>query len=430
MLRIDNVLHTNIRKILSNLNLLHKSFYVGGFVRDCVIGVPSNDIDIAIEKVTKEDIKALTDIFGVTVGKDFPVFTAHIEGSDGLVKVDIAVTRIERSTGPKHTDFEVKYGEDVSILDDLRRRDLTINSIAVRVANLNEWLDPHNGIADIKNGILRHTSEAFVEDPLRVFRVAKFAARHDNFIVAEETIALMREIKETTRHLSSDRVVKEVIDVFSNSKYPSTFFRVLHDADNLDVWLEHLDKMIDLPHAYDGDVFEHTLDVIDIAKSIDQNNEVLFAALFHDLGKVFTDAASLPVHYGHDNVDQDKLSTIFDNLKVSSAVEKTVRDSIKYHVLLTKVNNLRSSKLLRLVAVLTKNGTLENVINLVNVDRIAKGFGKIDDSIISRIRLAQYVNSIRLPQELVDSFKGKKGHIINRIVEQFRIDNFNLLEGR
>jgi tRNA nucleotidyltransferase (CCA-adding enzyme) len=424
---VNRLLHNNLIELFERLNVLNRAYYVGGMVRDHYLGRKSSDIDVCIECVTDSDIKLLTKEFGEQKGEDFPVFIAYVQGENGLEKVDIAVARTERKIGPKHTDFKVEFGLGITIKDDLLRRDITINAIAIKVSNLNVILDPCNGIADIRNGVLRHCSKAFGDDPLRVFRVAKFSARL-GFRVWPETLNIMRDLKEETRSLSAERIEKELSDVFDKAKYPSYFFKVLRDSDNLEIWFNHLHKMVNLPHAYEDDVFNHTLEVIDIAKSVDHNNDVLYAALYHDTGKIFTDETSLPYHYGHDNVEKDIIDGILEQHRFSTSSERSIRDSIKYHVLLNKADKMRPSKLLRLVAILTKNGTLDNVISLVNIDRITKGFGKLDDDIISRINLAKYINSIKIPNDLIDTFAGKGGKVINKIVEQYRVNNFNLIE--
>ena len=209
-----------------------KLFIVGGFIRDTILGIKSKDIDLMIVGATPEELESKG--FTKTVGADFPVFLDKFGN-------EIALARIERKTGLGHTEFETVFDPSVTVEEDLMRRDLTCNSLAQEIDvsffddgeihKIGEIIDPFNGRADLERGLLRHVSPAFAEDPLRVLRVARFAARF-GFIIAPETVKLMRHIVSCgeLKHLSKERVWAEVSRAIMESQ-PQNFFRVLNDCD-------------------------------------------------------------------------------------------------------------------------------------------------------------------------------------------------------
>lgn len=269
-----------------------KGFYrVGGCVRDMILGLNPKDIDYVAVGYTAQEMLSL----GFDkVGADFPVFL-HPETRD-----EYALPRTERSTGAGYHDFEVTT-EGVTLEEDLLRRDLTINAMALTPSG--EVIDPYNGLQDLQNKVLRHTSNAFFEDPVRVLRIARFAARYDEFIIAEETKELIRSMRAAVEGMTKERIWKETEKALSEVA-PHRYFTSLRDLDVLDIVFPEIFNMIGVSqnskyHA-EGDVFNHTMLVLQEVSKITKNPVARFAALFHDIGKpvVF---AKYGKHHGHES---------------------------------------------------------------------------------------------------------------------------------
>ena len=256
---------------------------VGGYVRDLKMGIESNDIDYVILGETPESMKAMG---YESVGKGFPVF--YVDGEEN------ALAREEIKTGKGYGGFDFKT-KNVSLETDLGRRDLTINSIAL--TNNGEYIDPYNGISDIENKILRHIvnpvsgKTAFGEDPTRVLRLARFTARFTDFTIAKETIILARSLKDELSSLTPERVFKELNKALISEK-PSNYFRSLLLLDALENVHPEIFAMIGVPQRFDyhaeGDVFEHTMRVLDETCKVTDCVLTRYAALYHDIGKPIT----------------------------------------------------------------------------------------------------------------------------------------------
>ena len=226
-------------------------------------------------------------------GKSFEVY--DIDGKE------FALARVERKTGIGHKEFDVETNKNITIEEDLKRRDITINSIAKNVLT-SEYVDPFNGRKDIKNRIIRATSDAFIEDPLRVYRVARFAAQLE-FEVEDNTIKLMNSLKNELNALSKERVFCEFRRALEQNN-PSIFFNVLRKANVLDIHFKEVADLINVEQPYkyhpEGDAYNHTMIVLDdICKN---TNDVIirFCGLVHDFGKGITPRENYPHHYGHD----------------------------------------------------------------------------------------------------------------------------------
>lgn len=276
-----------------------KLYLVGGAVRDELLGKETHDEDYCVTGLSSESFIEI-----------FP--EAHIRGKAFAVfdidEREFALARIESKLGKGHKEFEIKANPEISIEEDLARRDITINSIAKDVLT-EEIIDPFNGMDDLKNRIIRATTSHFNEDPLRVYRVARFAAKL-GFEVEPETVKQMNELKEELNTLSRERVYTELSKALQTEK-PSVFFEVLRKADVLDVHFKEINDLIGVeqPIKYhpEGDAYNHTLLVLDMAaymtKNFDLNRklEIRFSALVHDLGKGITPKEEYPHHYGHEN---------------------------------------------------------------------------------------------------------------------------------
>lgn len=268
-------------------------YCVGGAIRDQLLGLPAQDRDWLVVGSTPENMVAQG---FQPVGKDFPVFL-HPETHE-----EYALARTERKTARGYKGFAVHAAPDVTLEQDLLRRDFTINAIAQDTdGNL---IDPHHGITDLRAGILRHVSAAFSEDPVRILRAARFAARFD-FTIAPETLELMRSMvdKGEVDTLVAERVWQELARSLMGKK-PSRFFETLRSCGALAKILPELDALFGVPQPEkyhpEIDCGIHTLLVVDDAARHDYALEVRFAALTHDLGKAVTPKDLLPRHIGHE----------------------------------------------------------------------------------------------------------------------------------
>ncbi len=271
-------------------------YLVGGAVRDRLLGLPVRERDWVVVGATPEEM--LRRGFR-PVGRDFPVFL-HPETGE-----EYALARTERKTGPGYHGFAFHAAPDVSLEEDLRRRDITINAMAQ--APDGTLVDPYGGRADLERRLLRHVSPAFVEDPVRILRVARFAARLAplGFRVADETLALMRRMVESGEadHLVPERVWQELVRALGEPA-PRRFFEVLRDCGALARVLPELDRLFGVPqppeHHPEVDTGVHTLLVLDQAAALSPEPVVRYAALLHDLGKGVTPREEWPRHHGHE----------------------------------------------------------------------------------------------------------------------------------
>lgn len=271
-----------------------RAYVVGGAVRDTLLGLPVKDRDWVVVGETPESMLAR----GFRpVGRDFPVFL-HPETHE-----EYALARTERKSGRGYTGFVCHAAPDVTLEEDLLRRDLSINAIARDTGGA--LIDPHGGVRDLEARIFRHVGPAFAEDPLRVLRVARFAARLPDFTLAPETLALMREMSASGElaHLVPERVWQELARGLMEAR-PSRMFRVLRECGALVVILPELDRLFGVPqppqYHPEIDTGEHTMRVIDQAARAGHPLEIRWACLLHDLGKGATPADILPHHYEHE----------------------------------------------------------------------------------------------------------------------------------
>ncbi|MCL2644293.1 MAG: multifunctional CCA addition/repair protein [Betaproteobacteria bacterium] len=272
-----------------------RAYVVGGAVRDALLGLPVKDRDWVVVGETPE---AMIQGGFLPVGRDFPVFL-HPETHE-----EYALARTERKSGHGYTGFVCHAAPDVTLEEDLSRRDLTINAIAREAGGA--LVDPYGGVRDLEAKVLRHVGPAFSEDPLRVLRVARFAARLSEFSLAPETLALMRSMSEGGElgHLTPERVWKELSRGLMEER-PSRMFRVLRECGALVHILPEVDRLFGVPQPPEYhpeiDTGEHTMLVIDHAAQAGHGLEIRWACLLHDLGKGETPADILPHHYEHES---------------------------------------------------------------------------------------------------------------------------------
>ena len=332
----------------NNLESLN-SYLVGGAVRDKLLGHKVYDHDYVVVGTTVEKMLAL----GFNqVGKDFPVFL-HPE-----TKEEYALARTERKQGQGYTGFVCDASSAVTLEEDLLRRDLTINAMAQSLTNTDgssTIIDPYNGIADLENRILRHVSSAFVEDPLRVLRVARFAARyHDyGFTIADETLQLMRKISKSGElsTLSGERIWQEMQRSLAEN-HPEVFFQVLRDCGALEkIWPE-LNSLwgIPNPEKWHPEICSgiHTTMVLQQAVKLSNKTSVRFAALCHDLGKSLTLEDNWPRHQGHEKSGLVLVEKICEQLKVPKDHKLLSLKVCEFHLHCHKAFELKASTIVKL----------------------------------------------------------------------------------
>ena len=322
-----------------------KTYLVGGAVRDQLLKLPVKDKDWVVVGASPNE---LIEKGYSQVGSDFPVFL-HPQS-----KEEYALARTERKSAAGHKGFEVHYAKEVTLEEDLMRRDLTINAIAQ--APSGDLIDPYNGLADIKNKVLRHVSNAFIEDPLRVLRVARFAARfaHLGFAVAPETLALMEQISNSgeLRLLSSERVWREV-SLALKADTPAEFIKTLRDCGALKIILPEVDALFGVPQPVkyhpEIDTGLHILLSLEQAALLTPDPIIRYAVLVHDVGKGITDPEKWPSHSGHEKMGVDLLKTINTRLKVPNEYAQLAAVVCEYHTLLHRVTELSPATLLLLL---------------------------------------------------------------------------------
>ncbi|WP_300004463.1 multifunctional CCA addition/repair protein [uncultured Cedecea sp.] len=307
-----------------------KVYLVGGAVRDKLLNLPVKDKDWLVVGATPQQ---MLDAGYQQVGKDFPVFL-HPESHQ-----EYALARTERKSGQGYTGFTCYAAPDVTLEQDLLRRDLTINAI---VEDEHGTLtDPYGGLSDLKNRILRHVSPAFSEDPLRVLRVARFAARfaHLNFRIAPETLALMSEIAadDSLAHLTPERVWKETEKALSY-RNPQIYFAVLRECGALKELFPEIDALYGVPAPAkwhpEIDTGIHTLMTLTIAAQLSPEIDVRFATLCHDLGKALTPPEKWPSHHGHGPAGVKLVERLCNRLRVPTEIRDLAKLVAEFHDLI------------------------------------------------------------------------------------------------
>ena len=311
-------------------------------MRDRLLGRTVADQDYVVVGSTPEQMEHL----GYrAVGKDFPVFL-HPRTHE-----EYALARTERKTARGYKGFEIHATPEVTLEQDLARRDLTINAIARD--DEGNIIDPHHGVADLKAGILRHVSQAFVEDPVRVLRVARFAARF-GFTIAPETLELMREMVRNGEvdHLVPERVWQELSRGLMEDK-PSRMLLALRDCAALERILPEVDALFGVPqpalHHPEIDTGLHIL-VVDYAAAQNYPLTVRFAALTHDLGKAATPREHWPKHHGHEHKSVELVERLCERLRVPAECRDLAVLAARYHGDVHRAEELRPATVLKLLA--------------------------------------------------------------------------------
>ncbi|XID75553.1 multifunctional CCA addition/repair protein [Alkanindiges sp. WGS2144] len=320
-------------------------FLVGGAVRDQLLGLKVNERDYVVVGSTPEQMLAEGYL---PVGRDFPVFL-HPQ-----TKEEYALARTERKSGVGYGGFTFYTSPDLTLEDDLIRRDLTINAMAL--GDNGQLIDPYGGQQDLQQRILRHVSPAFIEDPLRVLRVARFAARYAplGFKVATETLALMQQLVDQgeLKHLIPERIWKETQRALTENQ-AHMYFEVLRSCGALAVIMPELDALFGVPQRpeYHPEVDSgvHTLMTLQRACEAGYSDRVRFATVVHDLGKALTPAEILPRHTGHETRGIEPIRALCQRLKVPAQYQQLAELVCREHLLCHQVLELRAGTIWRLL---------------------------------------------------------------------------------
>lgn len=315
---------------------------VGGAVRDSLLGLPVSDRDWVVIGGT---VAEMLQRGFKQVGQDFPVFLHPQTGEE------YALARTERKVAPGYGGFDIHATADVTLEEDLLRRDLTINAMAENEQG--GIIDPYGGQQDLHDKILRHVSDAFAEDPLRILRVARFAARFFGlgFSIAPDTMLLMKNMVEAgeVQALVAERVWVEV-DRALGEAHPEVFFTVLRECGALKILMPELDNLFGVPqpeqHHPEIDTGVHTMMVLMRAAALSQEKSVRFAALLHDLGKGLTDKDQWPKHHGHEGQGVRLVLALCLRLKVPNEYRDLAVLVARYHAHCHRAEQLKSSTLL------------------------------------------------------------------------------------
>lgn len=340
----------------------YQTYLVGGAVRDKLLNHPYFEHDWVVVGATPE---TMTEQGYLLVGKDFPVFL-HPK-----TKEEYALARSERKVAKGYQGFEVSADPSITLEEDLLRRDLTINAIAEDAdGNL---IDPYNGVADIKNRVLRHVSDAFIEDPVRVLRLARFYARYHQygFTIAPETIALIKQMIKTgeLEALTPERVFQELNKALGE-KSPHEFFNALREVGALPILFPEVEALFGVPQTakYHPEIDSgvHTLMALEASVSITEDLPTRFSVLCHDFGKAITPENEWPSHKLHEIRGVALVEAFCDRLKVPKEYRDIALKVTEFHLLMHQAFVLRPKTLLKLIKKLDAIRKPQNLVRFVD----------------------------------------------------------------
>lgn len=400
-------------------------YLVGGAVRDALLGRPTSDRDWVVVGATPE---AMTAQGFTPVGRDFPVFL-HPDTHE-----EYALARTERKSGHGYRGFTVHSSPDVTLAEDLARRDLTINAMAQTPGG--DVIDPHGGQQDLAHKVLRHVSPAFAEDPVRILRLARFAARFHDFTVAGETLTLMQGMVADGEvdHLVPERVWQELARGMMEAK-PSRMFDVLRECGALRVLLPEVDRLWGVPQRAEYhpeiDTGVHLMMVMDMAAQLQAPLPVRFACLCHDLGKGLTPADVLPRHLGHEQRSVQLLRPLSERLRVPVECKELAEVVAREHGNIHQCEKLGAAALVRLLERLDafrKPQRLPLILQACEAD--ARGRLGFADRAYPQAARLQHACALALQVDTADvaqaaAARGQQGPAIGRAIAQAREDALN-----
>lgn len=387
-----------------------KIYSVGGSVRDMLLGIKSNDNDYV---VVGSSPKEMIELGYSPVGKDFPVFL-HPE-----TKEEYALARTERSTGEGHGDFECHW-ENVTIEEDLFRRDLTINAIAQDLET-GDLIDPYGGIHDLEERILRPVSIHFKEDPLRVLRAARFLSQLGSFhfSASPELFSVCNDLSKEglLKSLTQERIWKEMTKALS-SENPTVFFEFLLATEALNSIFPELARLhgVSQPEEYhpEGCAWTHVMIVLKKACEATSRLDVRFAALVHDLGKGITPKEMLPHHYGHEETGIPLVKEVCQRLKVPNKLRNLAVVVCEHHQRIHRCEQMNAGKILKLlknIEAIRNEDFFEGVLIACRADN----YGKLSDNYPSELFLKKMREALIAfdVKPIVEKFKGRPSLVEN-----------------
>lgn len=396
-----------------------QAFLVGGAVRDQLLNRPVTEKDWVVIGETPASMERM----GFRpVGKDFPVFL-HPQTHE-----EYALARTERKTAPGYRGFAVHAAPNVTLEEDLIRRDLTINAMAMTPEGI--IIDPYNGQQDLKQGILRHVSPAFAEDPVRILRIARFAARYANlnFILAPETVTLMQQMvcAGEVNHLVPERVWAELYKALLEQT-PSAFFYVLRACGALAIIFPEIEALFGVPqppqYHPEIDTGIHTLLSVDQAALLSPSPTVRFAALVHDLGKALSSKETLPHHHGHETKGLPVLARLCQRIRVPNHFKHLAELVMTYHTQCHRATELRVGTLVDLLASLGAfKPTSYLVPFLVACEADAKGRTGLENTPYPQAQFMQRMATVAAGVDITPLLSGSlRGSDIGLAIRQLRI---------
>ena len=394
-------------------------YLVGGAVRDRLLGLPPGDRDFVVVGSSVEQMRAA----GFRqVGRDFPVFLHPVTGEE------YALARTERKNARGHTGFMVHADPTVTLEDDLRRRDFTVNAIAEAADG--SLVDPFDGAADLQARVLRHVGDAFVEDPLRVLRAARFMARLApiGFSIAADTIALMRQISDAGElaDLVPERIWQELAKAL-RSKQPSAFLQSMRAAHALRAVLPEVDALYGVPQRAEYhpeiDTGLHVELVCDMAATLAPGDDLIgFAALCHDLGKALTPAEELPRHVMHEHRGIDAIQALSARLKVPAEHRDVAVIACREHLNVHRLDELKAATVHALIARcdgFRKPGRIDQLATVCEADK--RGRAGLGDLPYAQAAELRRLHKIAMAVRAVDVAEGLSGPAIGEALSRARI---------
>ena len=395
------------------------TYLVGGAVRDRLLGLPAGDRDFVVVGATVEQMRAAG---YKQVGRDFPVFLHPQTGEE------YALARTERKSARGHTGFVVHADPSVRLEDDLRRRDFTINAIAQR--DDGTLVDPFGGVRDIESRVLRHVGDAFVEDPLRVLRAARFMARLAplGFTVAPETLALMRDMaaEGELAELAPERVWQELAKALRSAR-PSAFLRTLREADALAAVLPEVDALYGVPQRAEFhpevDTGTHVELVCDMAATLAPGDDLIgFAALTHDLGKALTPEGELPRHVMHEQRGIAPLLAMCERLRVPTEHRELAIIACREHLNVHRIDELKPATVHELIARCDGFRKPQRIAQLaIACEADARGRAGLGDSPYPQAAMLRRLHAIAMSVRSADVAAGLEGPAVGEALRKARI---------
>ncbi|MGD6858388.1 MAG: multifunctional CCA tRNA nucleotidyl transferase/2'3'-cyclic phosphodiesterase/2'nucleotidase/phosphatase [Enterobacteriaceae bacterium] len=382
-----------------------KVYLVGGAVRDGLLNLPINEKDwVVVGSTIKEMIKKGY----IMVGKNFPVFLHPV------TKEEYALARKEKKIGKRHKDFIFNFSPNTTLKEDLLRRDLTINAIAKDKKG--SIIDPYNGLNDIKNKLIRHVSESFYEDPLRILRTARLAAKlyRFNFKVYWKTLIMMKNMSNDLKFISKERIWRETEKALKNEN-PQIYFKILRVCDALKVIFREINLIFGIPSINRKkkifDTGKYSLFLLSKISKISKNPIIRFSSLCHDIGKIKTIKKEWPLHKKHEILGIKIINIFFKSSNIPNNFINTSILVSKYHEILYKFNNFSPKNILEffnIINIWKDKKNFEIILKISSIDAILKfnSIKKIKKNIKKLFYMYKMLKKIK-PQDVIkDGFLG------------------------